>query len=40
MDDDPDPTALFKQPLFWLMVAVGLALGIPAGYFFAQQMAG
>lgn len=37
MDDDPE---LFKNPYCWLMVAVGLALGIPAGVFFARQMAG
>ena len=34
---DPE---FYKHPYFWLAVAVGIALGMPAGVFFALHMAG
>lgn len=37
MDDEP---GLYKNSYFWLMVAMGFALGMPAGYVFTLQMAG
>lgn len=40
MDDDPDPTAFYKQPIFWLALAVGLAVGFPLGRFVASQVGG
>ena len=40
MEDDPDPTSLLKEPIFWLMMAVGIAVGFPLGLFFAAQMMG
>jgi len=39
MDNDPEPTEIYKQPIFWLAMAVGLAAGFPLGFYFAFQIA-